>query len=341
MYDICILGAGITGLSLLLLLHEDGKLPLSRIAIIDPHFDGGDLARRWTSVNSNTPWSKSLDAVRQACPSLAIAPSISSIPPHHTTPLVKIAELLRTSAAPLLRQCRQVQGWATRTEYSHADKRWTIQVNSAAPIHAKVIVLAHGAEPRTMNLPIPSIPLEIALDAGRLRQYVSPGQRILVFGTMHSGTLVMQNGVDCSATVVGLYNTAQPFTWDRDGAYDGLKADAATIADKIMAKQLEVELVHVQDTAAVIRASATADWVVYAMGFQPRRLSLYVDGAERDATLYDGATGALKDIPAAWGFGVAYPNRAPDGVHWDVSVAAFLAHMKLQVPTLLSTVLNG
>jgi hypothetical protein len=152
----------------------------------------------------------------------------------------------------------------------------------------------------------------------------------------------MRNAVDCKAgAVIGLYNTPQPFTWARDGTYDGIKRDAADIADAIVSGQLPVELVPTQDTAAVIRASATADWVVYAMGFQPRRIPLKVDGMDRDSALYDGATGALLDVPAAWGFGVAYPNRAPDGVHWDVSVAAFLAHMKLQLPSLLERLGKG
>lgn len=335
MYDLCILGAGITGLSLLLLLQETGR-PLSRIAIVDPYFDGGDLARRWTSVPSNTPWSKTVQALRQACPHIQLAAYHDAIPPENSTPLVRIAELLRTCAAPCLRSVYQVQGWATQASYSTSDRCWTVHVRGCTtPIESRIVVFAQGADPRMMNLPISSIPLEIALDGRRLRQYVSSGQRVLVFGTMHSGTLVMRNVVDCSANVVGLYNTVQPFSWDREGAYDGLKREAAEIADAIIAKQLPVELVHVQDTAAVIRASATADWVIYAMGFQPRRISIWVDGVEKDECAYDGATGALKDVPAAWGFGVAYPNRAPDGVHWDVSVAAFLAHMKAQMPALV------
>jgi hypothetical protein len=199
-----------------------------------------------------------------------------------------------------------------------------------------MLLFAQGAEPRTFDLPIPSIPLEIALDVARMRHYVRAGQRVMVFGTMHSGTLVMRNAVDCSAgAVVGLYNTPQPFTWDRDGAYDGIKREAADIADAIVAGQIPVELIPTQDTAAVIRASATADWVIYAMGFRPRHIPLKVDGVDRASAAYDGITGALLEAPAAWGFGVAYPNRAPDGVHWDVSVAAFLAHMKRQLPSLL------
>ena len=335
MYRFCILGAGITGLGLLLLLHEAG-VPLDKIVIIDPHYDGGDLARKWTTVLSNTPWSKTFAALREACPALQINPLFSSKPMDNSTPLSEIAELLRACAAPLLRGVRQIQGEATRVEHESSTKTWHIYLErGGAPVQARCLLLAQGASPRSLDLPIPSIPLEIALDQARLRHYIRPGQRLLVFGTMHSGTLVMRNAVDCSATVVGLYNTAQPFVWDRDGAYDGIKREAADIADAITAGRLPAQLVHTQDTAGVIRASAGADWVVYAMGFQPRRISLKVDGREHDCTAYDGSTGALRDVPAAWGFGVAYPNRAPDGVHWDVSVAAFLAHIKSQIPGIL------
>ena len=95
------------------------------------------------------------------------------------------------------------------------------------------------------------------------------------------------------------------------------------------------------NTAELIRASLTADWVVYAMGFQPRPFPLKIEGQGSgthnnvSSTAYNGQTGSLSEAPMSWGFGVAYPNRAPDGIHWDVSIAAFLKHMKAQLPSLL------
>ena len=341
MFDICIIGAGVTGLSLLLLLKEAGVSP-SRIAIIDPHFDGGDLARRWTSVPSNTPWSKTFQTLRELCPSTPIS---SSNDPDVSTPLIEVAELIRMAAASTLRTTRQVQGQATQAAFSNLTHTWTVKVSTGSMtpgfIEAKVLILAVGAEPRSLDLPIPSIPLEIALDPLRLKRYVHPGQRVIVFGTMHSGTLVIRNAaMDCSGVVTALYNSEQPFYWARDGAYDGIKREAADVADAILAKQIHAELVSTKDVAAVIRASATADWVVYAMGFMARELPLpfQVDGIERSGRPYDGHTGALTELPAAWGFGTAYPNRAPDGMHWDVSVAAFLVHMKGQLPAILQLI---
>jgi hypothetical protein len=36
------------------------------------------------------------------------------------------------------------------------------------------------------------------------------------------------------------------------------------------------------------------------------------------------------------GFGIAYPNQAPDGKHWDVGIYSFLEHINAQIPTILS-----
>ncbi len=111
--DICIIGAGITGLCLLLLLQEAGVAP-SRVAIVDPHFDGGDLARRWTTVMSNTPWSKTATAIREHCPSLASHPLLSSKPAEDSTPLAEISELVRRLATPYLHSVKRIQGLATQ-----------------------------------------------------------------------------------------------------------------------------------------------------------------------------------------------------------------------------------
>jgi hypothetical protein len=160
---------------------------------------------------------------------------------------------------------------------------------------------------------------------------------------MHSGTLVLRNLVEhCKVReVLAVYNSPNPFTWDRDGAYDGLKGEAAEIADRIIQggwKEV-LQLAPVSQVDKVIRFAKVADWVIYAMGFSARdTVRLLVDGSLKSVKPYNGATAALLEAPMAWGFGVAYPNQAPDGVHWDVSVAAFLLHMKAQLPSIVSEI---
>ena len=333
MTSICIVGAGATGLLLLLLLQEAG-VDMSTITIIDPHFDGGDLARRWTAVVSNTPWSKAVNSLKAACPSLTI-PDIH--PLENTTPLIEIAHLLRNLAASPLKNVRQIQGHVIQSNYDSGNKLWTTTVESNAVIQqlqTQQLVITIGSEPKTLDLPIPSIPLEIALDASRVKHYVKKGDKVIVFGTMHSGALVIQNLTALGTEVTAYYKNDTPFYWARDGSYDGIKADAADIADNIVAGTVKVTLVSTKDTAKVIRTSHDVQWVVYAMGFSPRNLQISVDGHSQSSTEYDGQTGRLVKAPA-WGFGIAYPNRAPDGIHWDVSVASFLEHMKQQIPELI------
>lgn len=362
MYEFCIIGAGATGLCLLLLLQEAG-VDLSTVAIVDPFFDGGDLARRWTAVTSNTPWSKTLNALKAAVPGLAariteeeVALTAAGASLDVSSSLAALAGLLRRLAAGALRSVAKLQGLATQARRTDGDSTWLIEVDGAdgqrgalQQVRSRRLILASGSEPKSMDLGIPTIPLEVGLDAGRLQGYVSAGQKAIVFGTAHSGTLVLRNllgALGPKGRVAAFYATADPFYWDRDGHYDGIKREAADIADSVQRGDYagRLDLISVNDTAGVIRATKDVDWVVFAMGFQARKGLVLSKGGVGGSPAapaqppfeYDGATGALVGFPAAWGFGIAYPNRAPDGIHWDVSVAAFLEHMKLQLPTLLA-----
>jgi cation diffusion facilitator CzcD-associated flavoprotein CzcO len=340
-HTIVIIGAGITGLCLLLLLEEAGH-PLETVAIIDPTFLGGDLVTEWGPVQSNTPWQKTLDALRSAAPSLSLSRlerRLGDI--QQSCPLSELGLAIRELARPALDRVVKIQGLATRAEYSSAERVWSVGIVAGQHARGRALVFAQGATPKALDVGLPAIPLSIALDSRRLKEVVRAGDNVLVFGTMHSGTLVIRNLIEgCGASVMALYAGTQPFTWSRDGAYDGIKREAADIADRIVAGEWSNRLQVVaaaQEVDKVLRFSRGATAVVYAMGFKPREgITLQVDGSSRNLTAYDGATGAIKDAPAAWGFGVAYPNQAPDGIHWDVSVAAFLAHMKRQLPAILS-----
>jgi hypothetical protein len=78
----------------------------------------------------------------------------------------------------------------------------------------------------------------------------------------------------------------------------------------------------------VIRQTKLADAVIYAIGFESRD--------PFGLSLYDGQTGQIQGTSNAWGFGIAYPNKATDGIHWDVSIPAFQAHIEKQMPNILS-----
>jgi hypothetical protein len=84
-----------------------------------------------------------------------------------------------------------------------------------------------------------------------------------------------------------------------------------------------LELVRADDIGGLAKAVRTANWVIYAIGFEQRAGSTFT---------YDGTTGRLSS-PSSWGFGIAFPNTTtlPDGtVHKDVSLLSFASHISKQ-----------
>jgi hypothetical protein len=342
MTKICIIGAGVSGILLILLLQQSQQIPLDQLTVIDPYFDGGDLIRKWGSVVSNTPWSKTLDAFATFLPSISLPEWARQLPPTLPTPLSVVAQLCRELVAPALSKTTIIQGLV---EEANCTTEWTLSIRKQTGLHtirSNLIFFTQGSNPKMLDLPIPSIPLEIALNPTLIHHYVKPNQRVVVFGTSHSGTLVIKNLVDCSAqAITAFYKGSVPFMFARDGVYDGIKLDAATIADAILANTYpSVHCCSIHDVSTLIRESRRADWVVYAIGFEPRDCRIQKDGVPIPQHLkntYDGATGICQTIPHAWGFGIAYPNQAPDGKHWDVGIYSFLEHINAQIPTILSS----
>ena len=300
------------------MLTQAGVNP-HEIVIIDPHFDGGDLCSKWGAIRSNTHWGKTITNLRKVLPGITIPDSFNL---DETTPLSAIGELLISLATSL--PVKRIYGFVTRLS---SKANWTVEYYANGPQTLKVplVILAQGSEPKIGSLPIPSIPLECALDT-RIREYLKPDDHVILFGTMHSGTLVMKNLNDLGIRTTAVYKGAQPFLWDRDGAYDGLKQEAAEIADAVQDGKYK----HLQIIPLDKADQVSATWAVYAMGFTPRVIEIIVDG--KPVVNYNGRTGQI--APGAWGFGIAYPNLAPDGVHWDVSLAAFALHIQAQLPNL-------
>lgn len=323
MKTICIVGSGAAGLLVLRNLQTNGILP-SQVILVDPTLCGGDLSQKWCCVRSNTVWSQLLQAVPWEGP-LPLPERFASLNPDEPCELRHYIEYLQELTKGYLADCEIHCTFATKAWF---DTKWHITLKTKETLQADVLIVATGSEPKSLDLPYPSIPLCVALETSRLQPYVKKGSHYLVFGTAHSASLIVKNLVDCGATVTNFYATPKPFYFDRDGEYDGIKQDAAVVADKILAGELPVKLVSIQDTAAVIRHTKRVDGVVYAIGFESRNPLGLKD--------YNGETGQLHDGPNAWGFGIAYPNKAPDGIHWDVSIHAFQNHIQRQMPSILS-----
>lgn len=326
MYSHCIIGAGATGLLLLLFLAEKG-IDLQNIIIVDPFFDGGDLRRKWGQVISNTPWSKTYEAVKTAFPSRIMPTWASNIPLDKTTPLSQIIELIHELARPLF--VNSIQGTVKKANY---DMNWSIQIQQESKtidIESTNIYFTTGSEQKSLGLSIPSIPIEIALDVSRLRQYVKETDKVILFGTAHSGTLILKNLADIGVNTIAIYRTSTPFLYARDGEYDGIKADAAEYADSMIeGKYPTIKLISTSNLSTIIRETRSAKWAIYAIGFESRSsIDVTVNGTVKSILSYSPLTGKIIDCPNAWGFGIAYPSQAPDGKHFDVGISSFIKHI--------------
>jgi hypothetical protein len=322
MYDITLIGYGLAHMSLLLALSDR---PL-KVCVVDPYFDGGDLRRRWATVQSNTTWQQFLDAVEPFVSKVKYGALKQLHDPASTTLLGELVGSFAAVVASSVPNFIKVFGSVAQADWT-AD-HWTLTLTNRQTIKSKVISYSPGSEPRQLNFQCPVLTLETALSS-RIDAIVRPYDHIVVFGLSHSGTLAAAAANRLGAKVSAVYQGEEPFQFARDGHYNGIKQESAAIADNIL-ETGSVDLIRADDHLKVCNAIMSATWVIYAVGFEPRKtVKFTVDGEAAEPT-YDPTTGRLTGLKdaVAFGFGIAWPNsNIVDGkTYYDVSLASFLKH---------------
>lgn len=314
MIPICVIGYGISGMLCLLALEQSGVNP-QHICVIDPYFDGGELQRIWSSVMSNTPWSKLQETIRLFKPNWISPREFSEIQPHELTPVYKLAKCIRTTVHSYLQRCNIIQD--TVISIQNQTNVWIIQCLKQS-IQSHLLCIGTGMKAKEFQCNIPQIPLSIAFHKESLQNYVNSFDNVVVFGTSHSGTLVLRNLELCKVPTLAFYKHKEPFYFDRDGHYDGIKEESAKIADDILQNNYKyVKLISMNDTLSFIRAIRSATWVISATGYESRTQGFEVEG------------------PHVWKFGAAFPPTAPDGIHKDISVLVFAQQVHKLIPEIL------
>ena len=333
-FRVCIIGAGICGLLASAFLSDSAVV---NTCIIDPTFFGGDLMEKWCCVKSNTTSQQIIDALDKV-PRFKhlLIPYLHEYPAGDIVPLKIIAQAIKELAAPILAQMKRevatVQEIAIKEGISH------ITLDSGKVILAETIILCTGVQPRVLNYDVPCIPLDIALDAGRLGNYVKKGQSVMVFGLNHSGTLVLANLSQFCSRIYGVYRGAKPFVFGRDDEYDGIKQEAAVIADNILAGGMpSCTLLSLTDSEKdVTRIIRYCDYVIYCVGFKQRGLSIKNEGAIVELSAYNSITAQLAEGVSIWCYGAGFPNKTDykGRVHYDVGIPSFIDYMLRTFPTL-------
>jgi hypothetical protein len=323
MYDISIIGYGVSAMCFLLVLCKKAKRPL-RVIVFDPYCDGGLLRRDYPTVRSNTTWKQFLTVMKDYCSSELYLHLQNLQSEDEVTKLEDILSrfkkilhaALTSSSIHLTVRKEEV------FEVKHDATNWI--VNQSTP--ASLLIVTTGSVCSELNYQKPKIPLSKVL-TGSFNLMVKPLESVVVIGTAHSGVLAI-DALNCaSMKVTAIYSGDRPFKYARDGEYDGIKQDAALIADNL---SKEVKLINRNDTEAVQTAIETADWIVYACGFKPLNTIKCENGSLLD---YDTTTGRLLNVPAAYGFGIAYPNSntVNGNIYYDVSIPSFMKHIERNI----------
>ena len=317
MYDILIIGGGVTGLLVLSSLQKE----VSKIAIIDPYFDGGDLIQKYGGVQSNTPLSKTVNALKLLDPSY----DYSELPLDKTAPLYVHAKLIQDFIKPK----EYIQDYIESLSFD--DKIWTLKSKDSTYL-TRVVILCQGSDAKILNCGIPTIRLEDALNKDSLKKLVRANDNILLFGTSHSGTLILENLEDLKVNTTAIYKNKEPFLFAKDGVYDGIKEDAEFIATRILNNEFKyVKLLNLTNVDKLIKVSKKATKAIYAIGFKSRGIKISYNGEDIDSTQYNNKTGSIHGCEGLWGFGIAYPSSAPDDIHVDVGIISFIEHILKQV----------
>lgn len=313
-----VIGAGPAGISTVGTLL-DGGVPGPAIRWIDPAFAVGDFGALWGNVPSNTRIGE-FYAMFEACRAFGFERrpatfALDGFARDAWCDLRHVAEPLRWITARLREQVCAQTGFVERCD-SRRDG-WTLTLTGGTTLPACNVVLATGAQPRTLAHPgIEPIPLEIALDRERLRGACGPSDTVAVFGSSHSAILAVRSLLEeCDvAAVVNAYRTPLRYTVflpENRRLYDdtGLKGTTAQWARAHLgADALPPKLTRCYAGGADFEAHLErCTKAVYAIGFE-RRPAPLIDGIPQAP--YDEHTGII--APGLFGCGFGFPEAGAD-----------------------------
>jgi hypothetical protein len=312
----CIVGFGIAGQLLLLELLQQGVNP-RKILIIDKNFLGGDLALQYPTVISNTKWEKTAKALEKYGPAIT---GNAKYAPTDIHPVSEISRACLEIAWKLIREHKiDILSVKIQSAEYISSQGWFLH-HPVGKIQTQLLFMTQGATPKSLPLDLPSLPLSLALNFQALENLLTAKDTVVVFGTAHSGTIILKHLHTLQIPTIAIYNDTVPFRFARDGVYGGIKEGSEAIADAILrGEYTNLQLIPYNNTIEVYKALKKATYVISAIGFETRQIpGIPINYSPQTAALGDGTQNIF-------GFGIAYPGvTVLDGqTHTDVSVSSF------------------
>ncbi|OBK86960.1 FAD/NAD(P)-binding protein [Mycolicibacter sinensis] len=308
-YSWAVVGAGPAGIAAVGRLLDHG-IAGNEIAWIDPDFEAGDVGGKWRAVSSNTKVGLFLDYLN-ASPSFrfdeAPAFELTTLDPEQTCALGMVADPLVWVTQRL---CERVVPLRTvATELTLQDRRWTVHTEGGK-LSSTNVILAIGSVPKRLSYPgLEEIPLEVALDPGKLSQLALDGATVAVFGSSHSSMIALPNLLQTPVRKVNNFyrNPLKYAVYLKDWIlFDdtGLKGEAARWARENIDGTHPPRLHRCWvDGPEFSERLQECSHVVYTVGFERRQLPLT---PQWGPLTYDDSNGIL--APGLFGIGIAFPE---------------------------------
>ncbi len=336
-----VIGAGPAGIAAIGKLLDNNIDP-KKIVWIDPAFTVGDFSTKWKNVSSNTRVKLFLNFYA-ACQSFrydvfskdfeinAYDPSKTCLLSLAATPLQWISQHLEKTVVSIVDK-------AMHLKLHH--RKWEISLDKNAAIQAKNVILAMGAEPKSLSFPqIQEINLKTALDPEKLVSEVNEEDTVAVFGSSHSAIIILRTLLEkCRVKkVINFYRDPLRYAIQLPDwiLFDdtGLKGTTAEWAREHIDGQWPDKLERVisnQDTLSEILPLCQK--AIYAVGFEKRKIS--VEGMQSLA--YNEKSGII--APGLFGFGIGFPESKEDPfgtVEYRVGLWKFMEYITRVMPVWL------
>lgn len=335
--DWTVIGAGAAGIAAVGKLIDAGMAP-EKIGWIDPHFQVGDLGRKWNHVPSNTTVKLFLRYLEN-CQAFEFKKrphkfKIEEIDPKETCLLQHIVDPLQWITDHLRKRVQAKEEMAL--ELFLEKGRWEIKLQKGSAF-SKNVILAIGSDPMGLSHSrIEPIGMDIALDPEKLKKAVGKEDTVAVFGSSHSAVLVLASLLEGPAKkVINFYRSPHRYAVYLEDwiLFDdtGLKGFAAKWARKHLDGEMPARLQRVLTSDPIFEESlASCTKAVYAVGFERRKVPIL---KQYERLHYDDKTGII--APGLFGVGIAFPEVQFDPLgHLQVRVGLwkFIDYINRMMP---------
>jgi hypothetical protein len=339
-FDWAVIGAGPAGIAVVGKLI-DSHVPTERILWIDPAFQVGDFGTKWRNVPSNTRVSL-FHKFLEACDSFHFAECEENFALHDADPdltchLHVMGDPLQWVTDKLKKQVHCEMTFVKRMRLTK--RRWELMTEQGT-LYARHVVLAVGAEPKTLSLPdVETIPLAVALDPEQIIRACHDKDTIAVFGSSHSAILIIRFLLENTNVkkIINFYR--EPLRYavhlDNEILFDdtGLKGTTAEWARDNIDGTLPPRLIRVfSSDENLTKYLPECTKAIHAVGFQRRMIA--VDGFGE--LKYNDRSGII--APGLFGLGIAFPEAKTDRfgtVEYRVGLWKFMDYLTRVLPVWL------